>query len=514
MSDIFISYRRKDSESFAYLLYKDLTNDGYSVFFDHKNLGAGDFKKAIEENIKESKDIILVVTKSSFGDKIFDCNDIYRYEIETALHYNKNIIGIMLEGFNNFPPNLPKSIDRVRNINCLKMHMEYYEAMYLRLTSGNFLISVSSSDGDDKPTDIAINNTTPEELQSLTKLDNYQRNNCMELLLHIMDSFNKSEMCMRFYHYIDLIDRSKGLEDMPIYKGLIPTDLVTYLAFFETLYVVVASKTINIEVIDYMYRFRFFAGCNNLLMQESELLPLGYQYPNIISFYNLWSEYIVNSYNHEFACKNVSEEIPGYEYDLHKRYAVFCFVNRINKPMLIRFLNRKMEWLTLTLKLIEINRIKESIDLQKEIIGGIIDNDKKNIFEDLSNDEMFQSIKDNVAIGLYKDDNLVAQINVLFNILDQNNIILDLLPNNEVSLNAAIIDYVVVKEDYRGFGIQNTLLFAAECLAKKYGKKGICAVTSPLNVHSTKNFVSQGYKILATLPKYKSERHYLWKTIK
>ena len=29
MSNIFISYQRKEAESFAYLLYKDLTNDGY-----------------------------------------------------------------------------------------------------------------------------------------------------------------------------------------------------------------------------------------------------------------------------------------------------------------------------------------------------------------------------------------------------------------------------------------------------------------------------------------------------
>ena len=43
MKDIFISYRRQDGETAAYLIYRDLLSDGYSVFFDHKTLGGGDF---------------------------------------------------------------------------------------------------------------------------------------------------------------------------------------------------------------------------------------------------------------------------------------------------------------------------------------------------------------------------------------------------------------------------------------------------------------------------------------
>ena len=319
---------------------------------------------------------------------------------------------------------------------------------------------------------------------------------------------------MRFYNYIDLIDRNKGINDIPMYKGNLPTDLVTYLSFFETLYVVVASNTISLDIIDYMYRFRFFAGCNNLLMQESELLPLGYQYPNIISFYNMWSNHIVKNHNHDIQCANISEEIPGYEHDLHKRYAAYRFANKINKPISIRFLNRHLNWVYLTLKVLTDEDYEKCMVLQTNVVDQIADNKEKNIFESLSEEEMRQSLSKNIGIGLFDGEQLVAQLNLLVNLSDKENLVLDLKPKMELSNNPAIVDYVVVEKGYRGYEIQSTLLFVAECLSKKYGKDGICAVISPYNVNSMRNFLSQGYKVVATLPKYQSERHYVWRELK
>jgi hypothetical protein len=156
---------------------------------------------------------------------------------------------------------------------------------------------------------------------------------------------------------------------------------------------------------------------------------------------------------------------------------------------------------------------EKGMRLQAEVVNGIKDNDSKNIFEGLSSKGMLRSLKDNIGIGLFDEEELVAQLNLLVNPLPKDNLILDLLPEIKVSQNSAIVDYVVVKKEYRGYDIQSTLLFAAECLAKKYEKDGICAVTSPFNVNSLRNFISQGYKVVATLPKYRSERHYLWKEI-
>lgn len=512
MKDVFISYRRHDGETVAFLIYKDLSNDGYSVFYDHKSLGGGDFRRGIFESISDCNDVIIILTASSFSNKIYDPDDVYRFEIETALKLKKRIVGIMLEEFSGFPDELPESIDIVRNMNCLKLYMSYYEAMYTRLTSGMFLSSLPKQRDIYTPSNIAIDSSVPEELRTISNLPVSDRNACIQLLLQIMDSFNNSEICMRFYRYIDMYDRNNGVENIPPYDGVIPTDLVTYLSFFETMYIIVASGSLDISVIDYAYRFRFFAGCNNPTMQESELLPLGYQYPNIMAFYNLWVNYIVDHNDHSKKIDSVSLKIPMYEFDLHKRYASFCFARNPKVPIMIRFLNRKLEWLNLILKTIDADEIDECMSLQKDVLGNIAKNDERNFFEPLTENEMHKALIQGECIGLYNSDILIAQMNLLINPEEQEDLSLD-LPDDYHEMNAAVLDYVVVEDGSRGYEIQRTLLFVAECIAINQNKGGIIAVTSPQNVHSIKNFISQGYRIIATMPKYKSVRHYLWKSL-
>ncbi|MBQ6835483.1 MAG: hypothetical protein IJO47_00360 [Clostridia bacterium] len=79
--------------------------------------------------------------------------------------------------------------------------------------------------------------------------------------------------------------------------------------------------------------------------------------------------------------------------------------------------------------------------------------------------------------------------------------------------DCAVLDYVVVHPELRGYSIQKTLLFVAECIAKNNNKQGICAVTSPENIYSIKNFLSQEYQIVETKPKYHSIRHYMLKSM-
>ena len=109
MKDIFISYRRTDGEAIAYLIYKDLIHDGYSVFFDHKSLGGGNFKQNIADSIRECQDVIVILSGSSFSEKIDREEDIYRLEIEEALKQKKRIVGIMLESFPCFPDRMPEA---------------------------------------------------------------------------------------------------------------------------------------------------------------------------------------------------------------------------------------------------------------------------------------------------------------------------------------------------------------------------------------------------------------------
>jgi len=512
MVDIFLSYRRQDGETEAYLLYKDLTESGYTVFFDHKSLGEGDFKVAIEEQIRNAKSVVIILSESSFSNKIFDENDVYRNELRFALQYKKRIVGIMLENFPGFPEQLPEDIDPIRNYNFLKLYIGYYEAVFSRLTSGSFLPPPSASDLINRPSDEAIQKEVPEELLQLSRMPNMQRMQYTQLLLQIMRTFNDSPICMRFYRYIDLYDRNKGLGEIPEYDGDIPSDLVTYLSFFETLYIIIGSGTMQLSVLDFAYRYRFFAGCNIPIMQKSELLPLGYQYPNIMSLYNIWCDYIVERYDHSVKCDSISDQIPLYDNDLHKQYAAYVFAQKPGRPMKIRFLNRNLVWLNLTMRVMDERDFENCMAFQRDMLLTIEDNDSKNIFQPLTEKEMEKALREECCVGLFDGETLMAQMNLILTPDDTENLILD-LPADPQYDNPAIVDYVAVHQQVRGYSIQKSLLFVAECIAANHNKSGICAVASPENTHSIKNFLSRGYRIVATQPKYRSTRHYLWKRL-
>ena len=81
MSDVFISYRRKDSWIMANLLYEKLCNFGYDVFLDTRDekMLQMDYEAVIEENLKVAKDHIILISAESF---CIRNNDQYIKEIE------------------------------------------------------------------------------------------------------------------------------------------------------------------------------------------------------------------------------------------------------------------------------------------------------------------------------------------------------------------------------------------------------------------------------------------------
>ena len=62
-NQIFISYRRKDGFYPAYLLYKELIVENFSVFFDLKSLRSGTFPDLIRQIIDVSTDFVLIVSQ-------------------------------------------------------------------------------------------------------------------------------------------------------------------------------------------------------------------------------------------------------------------------------------------------------------------------------------------------------------------------------------------------------------------------------------------------------------------
>ena len=112
-NQIFISYRRQDGFYPAYLLYKELIGQNFTVFFDLKSLRTGVFPDIIRQNIADCTDFILIVSPSTFSERIFQPDDWVRKELGFALKLNKNVVPVFVNG--SIPDRLPDDIAGIRN---------------------------------------------------------------------------------------------------------------------------------------------------------------------------------------------------------------------------------------------------------------------------------------------------------------------------------------------------------------------------------------------------------------
>jgi tetratricopeptide (TPR) repeat protein len=99
---VFISYRRTNFP-WGLAVFQDLTQHGYDVFFDYTGLASGDFESVILENIHSRAHFLVLLTPSAL-ERCGDPGDWLRREIEAALDSKRNIVPLMLEGFDFTTP--------------------------------------------------------------------------------------------------------------------------------------------------------------------------------------------------------------------------------------------------------------------------------------------------------------------------------------------------------------------------------------------------------------------------
>ena len=129
---VFLSYRRANA-SWALAIFQNLHHEGYDVFFDFNGIASGDFESIILENIKARAHFIVLLTPSAL-ERCANPRDWLRREIETALETKRNIVPIMLDGFNFAAPGiggqLTGTLAALKSYNALSVPVEYFvEAM-------------------------------------------------------------------------------------------------------------------------------------------------------------------------------------------------------------------------------------------------------------------------------------------------------------------------------------------------------------------------------------------------
>jgi hypothetical protein len=101
MSDIFICYRREDSEGYAGRLHDPLADHfgKRAVFIDVDNLHPGvEFEKVIESTLLRSAVVLVIIGPRWIDSRLRNENDYVRREIHAALKGKKRIIPVLVGG--------------------------------------------------------------------------------------------------------------------------------------------------------------------------------------------------------------------------------------------------------------------------------------------------------------------------------------------------------------------------------------------------------------------------------
>ena len=137
---VFISYRRTNVP-WALAISQNLTHHGFDVFFDFTGLASGDFEGVILDNIHARAHFLVLLTPSAL-ESCGEPGDWLRREIEEALDSKRNIVPLMLEGFEfdtrSIANQLTGKLANLRKYNAMTVPAEYFEAAMEKLRN-NFL---------------------------------------------------------------------------------------------------------------------------------------------------------------------------------------------------------------------------------------------------------------------------------------------------------------------------------------------------------------------------------------
>ncbi len=128
--DIFISYRRDSYES-ANLIATRLKAAGYRVFFDLETMRSGLFNEQIYKVIEECRDVVAVLPPNAL-DRCTDPEDWVRLELVCAMEHKKNIVPVMLNGF-QWPKPMPAGMEELCLYQAVTASKDYFDLAMQRL---------------------------------------------------------------------------------------------------------------------------------------------------------------------------------------------------------------------------------------------------------------------------------------------------------------------------------------------------------------------------------------------
>ena len=162
-----------------------------------------------------------------------------------------------------------------------------------------------------------------------------------------------------------------------------------------------------------------------------------------------------------------------------------------------------------------IDNLDSIMDMQNSVFESNKKTGKENWFIVTGKELLEEGLKNNelLILGAFCKDELTAFIAMSFG--DSRNMFKELLNNGDKEF--VYVKIIIVKEGYRGQGLQRTLLQALENeVLKNPQLKYMGAITHPDNIYSLRNFKAEGYEIKGKVipdPKPGYPRVLLFKTL-
>jgi len=182
-----------------------------------------------------------------------------------------------------------------------------------------------------------------------------------------------------------------------------------------------------------------------------------------------------------------------------------CYV-KMRKIILKRKDGSQIEAQFVELNLSYIDKI---MDLQKNIYEGLEDKD----FYSCSEKEEFEETINNKGkvvgcISSYDDELIAIAVYIEYGYEDHN-YGYDINIKSEELLKVGQVESTLVKETYRGNGLQKIMCEILEDIGITRGMNYICATVAPKNIYSLNTFKKLGYNIITEKLKYGGLNRYV-----
>ena len=117
------------------------------------------------------------------------------------------------------------------------------------------------------------------------ELEMSQRIQEAQFIFELNHAFVENDCYAKVYDKLEMADRKKK-------KVKLKTiEISNYLTFFETMYLLLQEKVIEIEVLDDLFAYRFFIAVHNEIIQKEKLIKTPYNFRNIFLLEKEWMEY-------------------------------------------------------------------------------------------------------------------------------------------------------------------------------------------------------------------------------